>query len=330
VNFLKKVISIFISIFFIFLCLKDIPLNSLLKNVNYNINILIIAIILLFLINIIKSFRLKILLQNYKKRDFYSYFKPVLLRQFLNTAFFFNAGELITPIVLKKYFKCSYFEGLSILFSERLIDLTVITAIFGVSLIFSDLRFVFSDLNLGNKIIYIYFTVYFLLILLFLYLVKSKKKIFLIPQKVNQKIISGYNFSIKNKNILGISFLLSFVVWVFFILIDLLIFEAFEITSPIVTLPNIIFLTGVMVFSQFIPAAPASIGIFNFFVIKTIEALYVAQGINYDLNTQIELTSISIIVLLMYIIPDITWGGYVFYKETLGKLKKISLKINRI
>jgi uncharacterized protein (TIRG00374 family) len=327
VNFLKKIISILISIFFIALCLKDIPLNSLLKNVNYNINILIIAIILLFLINIIKSFRLKILLQNYKKKNFYFYFKPVLLRQFLNTVFFFNAGELITPVVLKKYFKCSYFEGLSILFSERLIDLTVITAIFGVSLIFSDLRFVFSDLNLGNKIIYIYFTIYFLLIFLFLYVVKSKKKIFLIPQNINQKIISGYNLSIKNKDILWISFFLSFVVWVVFILIDLLIFKAFEITSLIVTLPNIIFLTGVMVFSQFIPAAPASIGIFNFFIIKTIEALYTVQGISYDLATQIELTSISIIVLLMYIIPDITWGGYIFYKETLGNLKKISLKI---
>ena len=53
---------------------------------------------------------------------------------------------------------------------------------------------------------------------------------------------------------------------------------------------------------------------------------YIAQGISYDLTTQIELTSISIIVLLMYIIPDITWGGYIFYKETLGNLKKISIK----
>ena len=123
------------------------------------------------------------------------------------------------------------------------------------------------------------------MIFLFLYVVKSKKKIFLIPQNINQKIISGYNLSIKNKDILWISFFLSFVVWVVFILIDLLIFKAFEITSLIVTLPNIIFLTGVMVFSQFIPAAPASIGIFNFFIIKTIEALYTVQCISYDLAT---------------------------------------------
>ena len=45
------------------------------------------------------------------------------------------------------------------------------------------------------------------------------------------------------------------------------------------------------------------------------------------MGKKIELTSISIIVLVMYSIPDITWGGYIFYKETLGNLKKISLKI---
>jgi uncharacterized membrane protein YbhN (UPF0104 family) len=316
VNFFKKIASISISIFFIYLCLKDIPLNTLLIDVDYNLNILIIAILILFLINIIKSIRLKILLQNFKKKNFSFYFKPVLLRQFLNTVFFFNIGELLTPLVLKRYFKCSYFEGLSILFSERLIDLTVITLIFGVSLIF-------NDFNLGNEIIYIYFAIYFFLIFSFLYIVKFKKKIFLIPKKIIQKVISGYNLSIKNKNILWLSFLFSFTIWIVFIFIDLLIFKSFEITSPIATIPNIIFLTGVMVFSQFIPAAPASVGIFNFFIIQTIEAFYIAQGISYDLSTKIELTGISIIVLVMYVIPDITWGGYVFYKETLVSLKKI-------
>ena len=314
-NFFKKIASISISIFFIYLCLKDIPLNTLLKDVDYNLNILIIAILILFLINIIKSIRLKILLQNFKKKNFSFYFKPVLLRQFLNTVFFFNVGELLTPLVLKRYFKCSYFEGLSILFSERLIDLTVITLIFGISLIF-------NDFNLGNEIIYIYFAIYFFLIFSFLYIVKFKKKIFLIPKKIIQKVISGYNLSIKNKNILWLSFLFSFTIWIVFIFIDLLIFKSFEITSPIATIPNIIFLTGVMVFSQFIPAAPASVGIFNFFIIQTIEAFYIAQGISYDLSIKIELTGISIIVLVMYVIPDITWGGYVFYKETLISLKR--------
>lgn len=78
-----------------------------------------------------------------------------------------------------------------------------------------------------------------------------------------------------------------------------------------------------MVLSQLIPAAPASVGIFNYFVIETIEIFYNAQGIEYNLNTQTQLTSISIIVLLIFIFPNLSWGGYVFYKETLLNLSKI-------
>ncbi len=60
-------------------------------------------------------------------------------------------------------------------------------------------------------------------------------------------------------------------------------------------------------------------------MIETIAAFYNVRGINYDLTTQIELTSISIIVLLIYIIPDITWGSYVFYKESLQGLEKLKI-----
>ena len=160
----KKIISILISCFFIYLCLKDIPLNNLFDSISYNLKILLIALLLLFLINILKAYRFKILLKNYKKKKFHFYFRPILLRQFLNTTFFLNLGEILTPLVLKKYFKCSYFEGLSILFSERLVDLTVITFILGISLLF-------NDFNLDNQIVYGYFIIYFLLILIFLFLV---------------------------------------------------------------------------------------------------------------------------------------------------------------
>ena len=55
----------------------------------------------------------------------------------------------------------------------------------------------------------------------------------------------------------------------------------------------------------------------------TIEAFYNVQGIDYDLTIKTQLTSISIIILLIFIIPNITWGGYVFYKEALFSIKKV-------
>ena len=315
-NFFKKIISILISIFFIYLCLKDIPITNLFENIQFNLGFLILAIILLYLINILKAFRLKILLKSYKKKRINLYLKIILLRQFFNTIFIGNIGEVTTPFFLKKIFKCSYFEGLSIIISERLIDLTVITFIFGIALLF-------NDLNLDNHVIFVYFGIYVLLIFLFLFLVNYKKKIFFIPEKIIRNFRLGYKYSVQNTEILYFSFFLSFFIWVVFILIDFLLFQSFEVTKPISSISNIIFLTGVIVLSQLIPAAPASVGIFNYFVIETIEAFYKVQGIEYDLNTQVQLTSVSIIVLFVFILPNISWGGYVFYKETLLNLSKI-------
>tara|TARA_Y200000002_G_scaffold338147_1_gene307326 strand:+ start:2024 stop:3001 length:978 start_codon:yes stop_codon:yes gene_type:complete len=316
VTILKKILSILVSCFFIFLCLKDIPLDNLFNNIKFNFPLLLIAILLLFLINIVKAYRLKILLKNYKKKKFNFYLKPILFRQFLNTTLIGNVGELVVPFFLKKYFKCSYFEGLSIVISERFIDITVISLIFGISLLF-------NNLNLDKQIFFIYFGLYIFLIIFFLFLVNFKKSIIIIPQKIIKNLRLGYKYSVKNLDILWISFFLSFLIWSIFIIIDLLIFKSFEVTNGISSLPNIIFLTGIILLSQLIPGAPASIGIFNYFVIETIKAFYMVQGLNYDLTVQTQLTSISIIVLLIFILPHITWGGYVFYKEAVFSIEKI-------
>ena len=312
----KKIISISISCFFIYLCLKDIPLKNLFENIKFSYLTLFFAVILLFFINILKAYRLKILLKNYKKKKFKFYLRPILIRQFVNTTFIGNVGEIVTPLFLKKYFRCSYFEGLSIVISERLIDLTVITFIFGASLLF-------NELNLDKKVFYSYFIIYIVLIFFFLFLVNYKKKIFFVPKKTINNFKLGYRYSVKNLDILKVSFFLSFIIWSVFILIDFLLLKSFDITSPISSLPNIIFLTGVIVLSQLIPGAPASIGVFNYFVIETIAAFYNAQGIYYDLTVQIQLTSISIIILLIFIFPQVTWGGYIFYKEALLSIEKI-------
>ncbi len=298
------------------MCLKDIPLKNLFENLKFNSYSLFFAIFLLFVINFLKAQRLKILLKNYKRKKFNLYLKPILLRQFLNTVFMGNIGEVITPIYLKKYFKCSYFEGLSIIISERLIDLTVITFIFGVALLF-------NELNLDIQFFFIYFSIYILLIFTFLFIVNFKKKIFLIPMKIISNFNLGYKYSIKQTNILYTSFIFSLLIWSIFILIDYLIFWSFEATNSITSLPNIIFITGVIMLSQLIPAAPASVGIFNYFVIETLEAFYNAKNILYDINIQVQLTSISIIVLLVFILPHITWGGYIFYKEALSNFENL-------
>ena len=65
---LKKILSISISCFFIYLCLKDIPLKNLFNSINFNLNLLIFAIYL-FLINFLKAARLRLLMKNIKKEN---------------------------------------------------------------------------------------------------------------------------------------------------------------------------------------------------------------------------------------------------------------------
>lgn len=321
-NFFKKIVSILISVFFIYLCINDIPINSLFKNIQFYLGLLIFAIILLFLINILKAFRLKILLTNYKNKKLEFYLKPILLRQFLNSAFIGNLGEFAVPYVFKKYLKISYSESLSLTIIERILDLTFITLIFGITLFFNDLLF-------DREMIYIYFSLYFFFICIFIFIVNSKKKIFLIPKKIINQFKEGYKKSISHNRIFIYAVIYTVLIWLVYIFIDCLIFYSFDSIRPIFTIPNIIFITGVILVSQLIPSAPASIGVFNYFVIKTIEIFYETMGLSFDLQVQSDLTSISIIILLIYILPDITWGAYYFYKELNKNMKKFFTYINK-
>ena len=84
--------------------------------------------------------------------------------------------------------------------------------------------------------------------------------------------------------------------------------------------------------SQFIPSAPSSIGVFNYLIIEIITKFHEVQNLEFSLQTQAELTSISMIILVIYILPDITWGAYLFFKETtlnLSKIKNYSIRYTK-
>ena len=255
------------------------------------------------------------MLSNYKTKKFKFYLKLPLIRQFVNSTFFGNLGEFVMPFILKKNLKVTYVEGFSITVIERFLDLSLISLIFGICLFF-------NDLNIYKNLINLYFLIFFISIFLTLYVMRTKNT-FLTKIKLIKYFQRGfYKSFIRNKHLLNIV-LLTILIWVFFIIIDLLIFNAFEVTKKISSLPNVIFITGVIILSQFIPAAPSSIGIFNYLVIEAINQFYIINNLAFSLQTQAELTSISMIILLIYILPDITWGGYLFFKEAALNLKNL-------
>ena len=315
-KFLKKIVPISISFFFIYLCFKDISFKNLFANLNFNIWLLIYGVLLLFFINYLKAYRFKILLKNYSNKSIKFYLKLVLIRQFLNSTFFGKIGELSVPFMLKKNLNISYLEGIAIIITERIFDLSLISLIFGVTLFFFNYDFI-------SQLAIYYYLFYFLLIFFIIFLIKYNIKLFFLSKKKSNKFIIYINRTIENSNTFIKLFLITFLIWSIFILIDFLLLKSFEVTNSISSLSNVIFLTCVIFLSQLIPSAPSSAGLLNFFVIKTIERFYEILNLDYNLQIQTELTSISIILLLIYIFPDITWGTYVFLKETSLNIKKL-------
>ena len=63
--------------------------------------------------------------------------------------------------------------------------------------------------------------------------------------------------TIKDSRLFLNSIIITFIIWGVYIIIDLLLFKSFEITNPIIQC-KCHFLTGVVLASQLIPAAPSS------------------------------------------------------------------------
>ena len=127
------------------------------------------------------------------------------------------------PFILKKF--SDICKGFSITVIERFLDLSLISLIFGICLFF-------NDLNIYKNLINLYFLIFFISIFLTLYVMRTKNT-FLTKIKLIKYFQRGfYKSFIRNKHLLNIV-LLTILILVFFIIIDLLIFNAFEVTKKI-------------------------------------------------------------------------------------------------
>ena len=307
---ISTILSFSISILFLYLSIRDIKLGDLFNHqikVNYVYLFLTSAII--YLTIYIKAFRLKILLKNYNQLSLNTYTKPILIRHFLNATFPGNLGEVAKPYILKNYLQKPYFECLSITIIERIFDLIIISLIFGVALMFNKI-----GLDFNHIILYmIFFTIG---LMVFIFLIKNNFIIRYFPLNFRKQLKKGAFYALKDKNqIIKVS-LITVILWIFLCMADFFLFSSFDLLGEVLSIQNIIFLTGLTVIAQLIPSAPSSIGVFNYLIIEALEFFFRINNIDFDSALKTQITSISFIVLFFSILPDITWGFYVFIKET--------------
>ncbi len=311
------IISFSISVLFLYLSIKDIKFLDLFnQNLKINYLYLFLGSSILYLSIYIKAYRLKILLKNYKQLKFSIYTKPILIRHFLNATLPGNLGEIAKPYVLKEYLKKPYLECLSITIIERIFDLIVITLIFGVALFF-------NQIGLDLSFLIIFISLFFVGLVLFFLIIKSNFISNFFYFNFIKQLRDGATFALYDKFQIISTFLITFFLWFVLCAADFFIFSSFNILSNVLTIPNIIFLTGLTVVAQLIPSAPGSIGVFNYLIIEALEFFFKINNIDFDIMIKTQITSISFVVLLVSILPDITWGFTVFVKETSIKLQDL-------
>ena len=317
-------ISLFISFLFLYLSLKDINFSDLFnQKIGLNYFYIFLASIILYFSIYIKAYRLKILLKNYKQLNLRTYTKPILIRHFLNATLPGNLGEIAKPFILRNYLKKPYFECFSITIIERVFDLIIISLIFGVALFFNQI-----GLDLTYVIIYLLF--FLTGLILFFFIINNNLVLKLLPFSFLKQLKEGVFYALKDKYQIIKVLLVTIVLWFFLCTADFFLFSSFYILNGILTIPNIIFLTGLTVVAQLIPSAPSSIGVFNYLIIEALEFFFRVNNIDFDVSLKAQITSISFIVLLISILPDITWGFFVFMKETTVKLRELKLFVKKV
>ena len=313
----STIISFLISFLFLYLSVKEIKFSDLLnQQIKINYFYLILSSLILYLSIYIKAYRLKILLKKYKKLNLKTYTKPILIRHFLNATLPGNLGEVAKPYILKQYLEKSYFECLSITIIERVFDLIVITLIFGVALFF-------NQIGLDFTYLIIYMVIFLIGLLILFTILKSKFILQRFPINFLKHLREGVFLALNDKYQIIKTLFVTFFLWFILCTADFFLFSSFDVLSKILTIPNIIFLTGLTVVAQLIPSAPSSIGVFNYLIIEALEFFFIVNGIDFDITIKAQITSISFIVLIISILPDITWGFIVFMDETAIKLRDL-------
>ncbi|MCM8784702.1 MAG: flippase-like domain-containing protein [Candidatus Omnitrophica bacterium] len=215
-NIIFTFVRIFISVFFIYIILKNFNFKETLNIIkSANIFLLSFAYILIFFINILLALRFKYILEIYfkKKLSIFLIWKITMIGLFFNNFLPTSAGgDIVKIFYIVKDQQKKFLSGISILIDRYIGALSVMT-MGTISILFYR-----GDGKIACYLILIFFS---LLIFSFYFFSKRKFASFLysrikkiIPQFLDKKLLSLYNainfYFTENKQNLKIAILLSF------------------------------------------------------------------------------------------------------------------------
>ncbi len=305
-----------ISILCLYLVLRHIDLKSLqqsLATVRYSY--LVGAFLCVLIFTFFRALRWKYMLQPLKEISTYSLFQVVMIGYLANNILPARIGEVVRAVVLGKTEGINKITAFTTIIMERIFDVITLVLI----LILTSR---FSPLGKKNDHILFLLIVGFIILSVFLLLVKYEKNWFLkiinrilkpispaMTDKVTKGVeafFAGLEVLAKGGHLPAIS-ILSLLIG--FSLAGIYYFVAVSFGIKL-TLPGLLFLLSVIFLGILIPSSPGFIGTFHYFCMKGLLAL----GVH---NKNLAFSYALVAHLIQYI-PESVLGTFFFWKKGLS------------
>ena len=309
-NIINSLIGIFISVACIFFTLKNFELSQFIEDVkNINFNLFIIASLTLIFSVVLRSLRWSLFFKEEERKQIrvFELFKNEMIGYFGNNVLPLRLGDILRVSNITKTTQLSSSYLLGTIVAERIIDILSLFIFFLFFLIFSwndsALFLRFSELPVIDlDSIYIYLSIFVLLIIVGYFLIKNNKFI-------NLKLfISAFSNIRGYKKIFKITFL-SLLIWTIYLINIMLISYSMPGIDNFSIIDAMSLLVVVTLVIVIVPSAPGSIGTFHFAVV-TVMTLFNREGSDVE--------SFSIILHAYSYITYSIIGGYFFIKSNAG------------
>jgi glycosyltransferase 2 family protein len=325
-NFL---IGILISVFFIYLIVRQLDFNGLLlamKSANY---IYLFPLVLVFPSNLlIRAIRWRYLVNPLKERvGILSLFSATSIGFMVNMLLPGRIGEFVRAIVLGYKEKISKTASFATIVVERLIDGFSILAI--LALILPFVTFPEESGVIGKYLktaVYLSFLFYLIVLVFLIFLKKDRLRViswiqvmlFFLPHRMKDRIVqvmdsfaSGLKVLENGTHIIPIV-IISFAVWLSVALINFMVFKSFYLTLPLYA-P--VFLVVIQAVGAMFPS-PGFIGPFHYASI---------QGMIFFSVSKEVAAGAALIMHASFFFPAIVLGFIFLWKENLSfsEIKKV-------
>jgi uncharacterized protein (TIRG00374 family) len=300
----KVILGILISIVLIYLSVRGINLQDVFRDLkNIQLSYVIFFILLVILMQWVRSYRWGVILQPMEKIDQFSLFSVTSVGFLVIASIPARIGELARPYLISKRSSIKMSSALGTILVERVLDSFTVLAIAVIVLLLTDLppwmirsSIIFFLLALGMFcfIIFLILRRDAALKLINRILSKLPGKFAHTIDEVIHHFIDGFQI-ITNIKFLLYLFFLSALVWLLDVLAIYMLLKAFDFTLPVMAsfVVMIILIVGIA-----IPAAPGYIGNWHFACVLALSFFGLAKAEALSFAVVYHFLSMVIVVVL--------------------------------